>query len=721
MNTTALLISLASSWPGWAQGAQPAVPGGTSAAAFLGQALPTPVERTTRAYQRWQDQITLPYANQLGMFNGRGVRVGVADTGADVAHVELAGQIGASYSAFDVSARVADAQGHGTAVAGLIAGSTARGAPVSGVAPGASLAVAKVFDASGYSADARISAGIHWLVNSARVPIINLSLAGSTPSNPAPLRNGVNQGVLFTIAAGNDGRASVSWPARYASAGWANGQIIVVGAVDANNRLARFSNYGAETAAWFVVAPGVNVTTSYLNGQYASLSGTSMAAPQVAGQAALIKSAWQFLGASQISQIIFKSATRLGSATDSRPDPVYGWGLINVAKSLGPIGSVLTPVGARQFTLSGAVMLSGTGSIGTTALGITAVDQFGRGFSVDVAKNIQSAAPAHSTARMLFDGIEHQDGLVEKVQGQQSLAVGADGRLAWSNRLASGATVGFGAGSMSDHFFGLSAAKLAPWSVSGKAKFNAPYFTMVHEARHSGFSIPFGQGGQLRVGVLREADERDALVQTMAAGAHRSLSSAELEQRFGPVLAIVNVGVLREHGSLLGSQQSEALALNAPSRTAFASVSAAYSLTPTMALVGMASVGRTAGFSNTNSLVSNVSSVKTVSASVGWSARGVWDKADRFGLSWSMPAKVTQGALSLTGALAQDDNGVLSDGTRLLNLRPSATEHDLEMSYTRPLGRQGKLSGGLMLRLHPGHDVAAPKDVLMGVRYARAF
>jgi hypothetical protein len=678
-------------------------------------------ENGARRLQAWQDQIALPIAAQLGQADGRGVLVGIADTGAELSHAELRGQIAATYNAFDGSNDVTDALGHGTRVAGLIVGTRAGGSPYDGVASGARLAVAKIFSASGATSGERIDQGLEWLVAGAHAQIISLSIGGASATNPAVLRIGVAKGVLFAIAAGNEGRASVDWPARYASAAWANNQIIVVGAVDAANRLAPFSNHGADTAAWFVVAPGVDIVSSALGNGAAGMSGTSIATPIVAGQAALIKSAWPFLAAGQVSQIIFQSATRLGAGTDSKPDPVYGWGLINVARSMGPIGALIGAAGNRTVSLGSATMLGAIGNVSTHSLAMVGVDLFGRGFDVDLARNVQSTTAALSTSGELFAELDRHDALVEQVNGPQTAAAAPDGRLAVARRLPGGVWVGAGSGSTSDRFFGLSASGMTPFAASPGDKFNAPYFAMVQGATHGGVSLPIGADARLRVGVLTQgAAMPDVAWQTLSPVGRRQLLSTEYERRSARAVGIVSIGVMRESGSLLGSVQGDALALNATPRTAFIALSGGYTVTPRLTLVGMAAAGHTGGFNNVDSLVSQVSTVGTVAYSLGLSARALWDGSDRLGLTVSMPTKVTTGSISLSGAVAQREDGTLSYGTRMLDLRPSACERDFELSYTRALGG-GKLSGALMLRLHPGHDAGTPNDALLGVRYARRF
>lgn len=688
--------------------------------------LPTAAEKKARLNQPWLNQIKLPYANQLGSFNGKGVLVGMADTGVDTGNAELKGQVSKAYNVYTGTGNISDTVGHGTHVAGILAGTTDFGAPLQGVAGGARLAVAKVFSGSDAASSDRIDQGINWLVNIAKAPIVSLSLGGASASNMAAIKNGVSKGVLFTIAAGNDGRASVSWPAHYASQLWANNQIIVVGAVDASNKLASFSNYGADTARWFVVAPGVGIASSYIDGRYVSMSGTSMATPMVAGQAALIKSEWTFLTASQISQIIFKTATRLGKATDSAPDPVYGWGLINIGKSMSPIGNIVAVAGNATVPLSSAGMVSAIGVSGVGKLTVTGVDDYNRGFGVDLSRSVQSRTSQGASAATMFAVLERQSGLIERVHDGSVLRYAPDGSaMALSTRMASGTVFGFGAGNMSASFFGLEATGLAPLALAEGGKFNAPYFAMVKDGAHAGVSFAVSGNTRLRFGALSETAGRPQLPGT-AFDEHkqRMLTSGEFEQKMGRAVGIVSVGLLRENGSLLGSQQGQALALNASPLTTFTAVSAGYALSPDSSLVAMASSGRTAGFGNSDSLIAQVSRVSTFAYSVGFATRQIFDRSDRLGLTISVPARVRDGSIRLYAPVAQTDTGALNYASQTLNLRPTAIERDYELSYATSFGRNGrggKLTGLMMLRVNPGHDVTAASDWLLGVRYTRGF
>ncbi len=205
----------------------------------------------------------------------------------------------------------------------------------------------------------------------------------------------------------------------------------------------------------------------------------------------------------------------------------------------------------------------------------------------------------------------------------------------------------------------------------------------------------------------------------------RFLSSAEFEQKMGRAVGVVSVGMLRENAALLGSVQGRAVALNVSPTTTFTALSAGYALTEHSALVAMATSGRTAGFGSADSLLAQVSAVRTVAYSVGFSSSRLWRQQDRLGLTLSIPARVTSGDGPVSGSVVQStDGGVLSYSTQSLNLRPTATERDTELTYTTMFGkdgRLGKLTGAVMWRINPGHDAMAPSDWLIGVRYGCSY
>jgi len=205
----------------------------------------------------------------------------------------------------------------------------------------------------------------------------------------------------------------------------------------------------------------------------------------------------------------------------------------------------------------------------------------------------------------------------------------------------------------------------------------------------------------------------------------RFLSSAEFERKMGRGTGILTFGILREYGGAPGAQHSMSMMWNTRPTTRFTSLSLGYALSSTGSLMVMASYGKTEGIGTPDSLLSQVSSVRTAAYSVGYVQRQIFTSNDRLAFTLSIPAKVRAGSLDYTGALTQAvDPGVAAFGGPRLNLRPTATERDLEFGYTRFLGRdgsKGRVTGAVMYRVNPGHDANARPDLLMGVRYAYGF
>ncbi|AXE83040.1 S8 family peptidase [Streptomyces atratus] len=248
-------------------------------------------------------QIGVPSAWKAG-YTGKGVKIAVLDTGVDTTHPDLQGQI-LDTKNFTSSPDTKDRVGHGTHVSSIAAGTGAKsGGKLKGVAPDAKLLEGKVLDDDGFGDDSGILAGMEWAVAQG-ADIINLSLGGGDTPEIDPLEAAVNKlsadkGVLFAIAAGNEGAGAGT----VGSPGSADAAL-TVGAVDDNDELADFSSRGPRNGDGAikpdVTAPGVDITAAAAPGSaidqevgqnppgYLTISGTSMATPHVAGAAALLK------------------------------------------------------------------------------------------------------------------------------------------------------------------------------------------------------------------------------------------------------------------------------------------------------------------------------------------------------------------------------------------------------------------------------------------------
>lgn len=227
--------------------------------------------------------------------HGSGNVLAILDTGCQVDHPDLKDRIidgknftpdfGSDPKNFD------DNNGHGTHVAGTAAASLRPEGGIAGVAPSANLLILKVLNGEGSGDYAGIIEGIHYAIdwqgpNGEKTSVISMSLGGpdDVPELQAAVKRAVDAGIPVVCAAGNEGDDSPStdetaYPGAYP-------EVIQVGAVDFNRKLAPFSNTNDEID---LVAPGVRIYSTYPGGKYAILSGTSMATPHVTGALALVK------------------------------------------------------------------------------------------------------------------------------------------------------------------------------------------------------------------------------------------------------------------------------------------------------------------------------------------------------------------------------------------------------------------------------------------------
>ncbi|MBL8264526.1 MAG: S8 family serine peptidase [Xanthomonadaceae bacterium] len=292
------------------------------------------------------DQRDLPL-NQTYTYDttASSVHAYIIDTGILASHSQFSGRLGTSYDAVTNGGNANDCQGHGTHVAGTVGGSTY------GIAKEVKLHAVRVLDCNGSGSNSGVIAGMDWVAsNHVKPAVANMSLGGSADQATDDAVNRLhNAGVTVVVAAGNDNSNACSYsPARAANA-------ITVGSTTNTDARSSFSNYGS---CLDIYAPGSNIVSAGISSSTATatLSGTSMASPHVAGVAALYLASNPSATPTQVRNALVDNATS-GKVTNA------GSGSPN--KLLYSIFGTTNPPG--DYSISGTITTSaGTGISGVT-------------------------------------------------------------------------------------------------------------------------------------------------------------------------------------------------------------------------------------------------------------------------------------------------------------------------------------------------------------------
>ena len=262
---------------------------------------------------------------------GRGIKVAVLDTGVDYTHPDLSPNYIDGYDFINDDNDPMDDNGHGTHVAGIIAGAK-NGEGILGVAPEAEIYALKVSDSRGKGSFSGLIKGIDWAIEH-DMDIVTMSITGT--GGTKALQKAVQlaydeYGIILVAAVGNGGSGDVLYPAAYE-------EVIGVGSVTEDSEKSSFSRTGEEVE---LVAPGSGIKSAAIDGKYRVTSGTSMATPFVTGAAALVletdETMWEASGAvdgdgewtnDEVRSVLRNTAIDLG---DEGVDEEFGYGLLNL-------------------------------------------------------------------------------------------------------------------------------------------------------------------------------------------------------------------------------------------------------------------------------------------------------------------------------------------------------------------------------------------------------
>lgn len=702
---------------------------------------------------------------------GTGEIIAIVDTGIDTDSPEFAGRIHAQSQDVTGMSRPLDPEDdHGTNVA-LVAAAARNGTGVLGIAFDAQVLALRT-DRPGSCgtdtpqdpslgcvfADSDIARGIDIAV-AAGAAVVNLSLGGSaaSPVLQDAISRAADAGVVIVAASGNAGLSPNEvdeFTQTIVAAGGAN--VIVVGSVNDNGEMSDFSNRAGQFADNYIAALGERICCVYddgevfvesINGQeFVTLfSGTSFAAPQVAGAVALLAQAFPNLTGAQIAEILLDTARDAGAVGR---DDVFGSGILDIEAAFQPAGQVSlagtnSPIAlSDRFAIGSAAMGD---ALGTASIATVVTDRYLRAFTLDLTQNASNAPPAQRLRQAVEPGGR------TKAAGNDafSLAVTVgDGDLAaglgWAKSLQLTSDEAFGARVLA----GRVAARISPDLQMGVAisQSGAGLVAQLQGMRlkepgqqiagrsafqiapQAGFDAGFAQEGQIALagryalggwGITLSAQRGRAWlsdfrnISDSMDGERARMPTTQVsiaaDRKWGQFDAALGVSVLSETETLLGAYFNPVLSGEGGAKTVFLDGKVSRELGAHWRLG--ASVR--AGLTRPTGGALNRSTTQIVTQ--GWSLDlmryGVFSGSDSLGLRVSQPLRVSSGAIQFDLPVDYDyatESAIL--GRQSLSLTPSGREVIGELGWRGALPF-GVVSTSVYYRNQPGHFSDAPSDV----------
>ncbi|MGR4864958.1 S8 family peptidase [Caulobacter sp. LARHSG274] len=661
--------------------------------------------------------------------SGQGVTVAVIDTGVDGSQPDLVGALSADSTDIVGSRGVpTGTDRHGTRVADIIAGRF-NGAGTLGVAYSSTILSIRADDSSHATTDCPdcvfgstdLARALDYAVTKG-AKVVNLSLGGDAPlgaSFEAALVRAAAAGTVVAVAAGNESAADPSWPARYATDSRFAGAVIAVGALTQAGVLADYSNKAGVTANGYIAAPGDKLTTDCTSTECWEVSGTSFAAPQVAGALALLLQAFPNISGRDAVDILLRTAADTGP---TGTDTTYGRGALDLARAFAPVGTSSLPTAD-----GGAVALTGAGLGGSVATAFGAAlqrggglrtvihDDYNRLFQVNLANGLPGerqrsptpASPVQASTQVVLGG---------PALGGLNLAVSVEAPVFEARPNDPAPSLAFGPQSMRSvrmqaayGRFSLSTwqgqgGAAAPAGLAGRDAFQRiaqPDRTTQGTLSLSRFALLAEQGS---------AHPRQPLQLTELEGSR--YASATGMTRIGGAVVSLTGGALDEPLGPLGSYLAPGSSLALPARTRFGAASLDLAPRPGLWLHAEFAVGRTVADGGLIDLDKAVSSAWRLSA--GADCRLVGWGCSRLTLELAQPLRIERGRFQAVLAdvpLAYDDP--LTFSTRRISAAPDGRELDLNLGMERALGPLRTFSARAGVAFQPGHRADA--DPALGV------
>jgi hypothetical protein len=676
---------------------------------------------------------------------GRGIKVGVIDSGINASLPEFAGRVDPASRDLVASRGLVDTEGHGTAVTGVIAAGR-NGTQNVGLAFESTILSLNSSNPNNCDEedgckhnDSDIAEGIDVAVaNGARV--INISLGGDGIGSAmlSAVRRATAAGVVMVLSAGNESELNPSGFA-IGAARQSNGLVIIAGAHDANGVIAEFSNRAGTDTAFYMTALGVRVRTIDENGTGTLWSGTSFSAPVITGAAALLAQAFPNLTGRQIVQLLLTTADDAGAAG---VDSVYGNGHLNINRAFQPQGSVKMAGSAAEVpagTDGGAASTTmGDATAAGAMKGAIILDGYSRAFVADLATRLVRAPQDRPLARGLMG--DQRSATVQNRMMAVSLTLD---RRSGTQPQVGLAQLGltYEDARRAKMLSGLIVTRLNPktalalgFSESGRTlqqRLTENYGNAFLVARDPSVKTGFYGDGTASIGLrhdlgpvgLTVTAERGEVYQEGLDRVRRAdqpgytIGSVTFDRRFGPATLSLGASRLQEQETILGGRLSSSFGTGG-STSWFADAAAGFDLgggwgahasyrrgATRLPLGALATGGRLA----------------TDAWALDLSKRNAFRAGDMLAVRLMQPLRVRSGGYDIRLPVSYDyTDGSVGYERRFFNLAPTGREIDLEAAYGVGLWG-GHLSTNAFVRRDPGHIAGAPDDLGAAIRFTLGF
>jgi len=710
---------------------------------------PPPVNFDTPEYQRSNavTKLNAISAYQAGA-TGSGITAAVIDSGVNASLAEFSSKMSTASADVAGTRGMGDEDGHGTSVSAVLLGAK-NDSDTHGVAINATLLALRT-DTPGTCADTSPDGGCsHSDDNIARAldiatrngaRVVNVSLGGTAPNSilRAAISRATSAGIIIVISAGNDGLADPDAFALVANDQVSNGLVVIAGGVDDANQLSVYTTGGSNKAGiganHYLVALASRVRTINQDGAAILASGTSYAAPAIAGAVALLAQAFPNLTSAQILNLLYTSAKDLGAAGN---DSVFGYGLVDLASAFSARGS--TSVAGTTVLLSttdNGTLSAPMGDASLTGLSTLFLDSYGRAYRADLSG---SFGRAYSGAR-LWSALDSNGRTAGTGFGATGIALsvsGADDRagigplaLSGRDRQTGRALAGWVVSRLSrDTSFAAGVARSSGALIDQLALRRASGFLLADAAGDSlGFRSAPAYSTAMRHqlgswGISAAIDKGDALVWDHGLRQRYdrypyAMASVMLDRRFGSLGFSLKASQLDEKETVLGARFGAMLGTPGAT-TRFVGVAGNYEASSGWRMEGRYQRGWTRV--GAGGVRHSADAIATEAWSFDLLRDGVFRANDAFGLRVSQPMRVTSGGFDLTLPVAWDyATSSATNAVARMNLAPTGRERDAEVHYATHL-LSGSFSTSLYWRMDPGHYASAPDDLGIAVRFGMPF